>query len=224
MPLKSKNMLAITPFIEIDLPPAGAAEASTPAKIISFGDLPNGWHFGEGSPPTSATIDRAQDLYWLLLRLGYNQTDAFPGIHGEVMVTGYEGAQYAELIAEKDGTISIHLERDSEESYSEEHQSLEEAVAALEKVSLEDRAEGQWSTSDSYIKNTLILTPIKTALRVWPSEIQMGAGFLFYSAPVSTQGVVQYVNTPDIFILNTSQATRRYSGNLINQYFQQEAS
>ena len=220
-------MLAITPFSDVDLPSTLAAKASTPAKIISFSDLPVGWHYGEGGPPTSSTIDLAQDLYWSLEALGYTQTDAFPGIHGEVMVTGYWGTRYAELIAEKDDTISIHLERDGDEIYSEEHRPFEEAAAALEHFSTEEDdtvVEGKWSTSDSYTKNILMLTPITTASRVWLLEIPTAAGFQSYNVPASTQGVVQYVNTPASFTLNTSQAIRRSFGNLTNLYFRQEAS
>lgn len=225
MPLKSNNMLAITLFTEIDLSPAGAAEASTPAKIISFGELPDGWHYGEGGPPAKETIDFAQDLYWLLLRLGYNETDAFPGIHGEVMVTGYEGARYVELIAEKDGTVSVHLERNGDEIYSEEHRPLKEAAATVEHFSMEDDVvEGKWITSGSYTKNTSILTPLKTALRAWPSETPTGAEFLLYNVPASTQDVVQYVNMPGTFTLNKLQVLPRFSGNLMHRYFQREAS
>ncbi|MGD0418467.1 MAG: hypothetical protein ABSA68_02620 [Xanthobacteraceae bacterium] len=216
-------MLAITPFIE--LPSALAAEASTPAKIISFSELPVGWHYGEGSPPTRSTIDLAQDLYWLLLAVGYKQTDAFPGIHGEVMVTGYWGHQYIELIAEKDDSISVHFERNGKEIYSEGHHQFEEAAAALENFSIDDDAVGaKWITSGSYTVNTSTLTPTKTALRVWPLEIPMGQVFQSYNAPASMQSVVQYVNTPDIFTLNTSQAIHRFSGNLMKRFFQREAT
>jgi hypothetical protein len=88
----------------------------------------------------------------------------------------------------------------------------------------DDAAEGKWITLDSYTQSTSILTPIKTASRVWPFEIPTGAAFLFYNEPASTQDVVQYVNMPDIFTLNKSREIHRLSGNLMHQYFQREAS
>lgn len=218
-------MLAITPFSDVDLPSTLAAKASTPAKIISFGDLPHGWHFGEGHPPATTAINLAQDLYWLLTAVGYEQTDAFPGIHGEVMVTGYWGDRYAELIAEKDGTVSVYLECDGDELYSEEHRSFEETAETLKRFSTEGAGvEEKWSMSDFCTKNISILTPLKTASKVWRSEILTGAGFQSYSAPASTQAVVLYVNTPADFILNPSQEIRQSFGNLTKVFFQLEAS
>jgi hypothetical protein len=218
-------MLAITHFIEIDLPPKLAQEANTPAKIISFGELPVGWHYGEGTPAAPSAIDLAQDIYWILLSLGYKQTDAFPGIKGEVMITGYAGPRYVELIAETDSTISIELEFSGKEIYSEERRSLEEAVATLEQFSQEpEPAEGQWSTSDSYIQSTSTLIPIRTASKAWLSEIPMEAAFQWSGANVSTTGAGQYVPMGDIFIPKMSQGIRQYSGNLMNLYYQREAS
>jgi hypothetical protein len=62
----------------------------TRKKIEGFARLPEGWHYGSGSPATARVIDLALRTEAMLRNAGYPKTDAFPGVSGEIVVTGYK--------------------------------------------------------------------------------------------------------------------------------------
>lgn len=64
---------------------------TTARKIRDFGDLPVGWHYGEGIPAPPLAIELALKVEQMLRDSGYSETDAVPGCGGEIQVTGYEG-------------------------------------------------------------------------------------------------------------------------------------
>lgn len=79
----------------LDIPKsAGNSQAmSTPDKIRSFGHLAPGWHYGNGGPAASDIVELALAAEKMLRGAGYPETGAFPGVDGEIQVTGYRGTQ-----------------------------------------------------------------------------------------------------------------------------------
>ena len=67
----------------------------TVRKIERFGALSVGWHYGIGGPIDDDIIQSAKATHEFLLMLALTKTDAFPGQHGEVMVTAYHRGHYA---------------------------------------------------------------------------------------------------------------------------------
>lgn len=200
-----------------------AITTDTAAKILSFADFPVGWHYGEGAPIERQIIDTALDIFWRLSMLGFDETNAFPGIYGEVMVTAYRGAHYVELIAEADGSVSVLYERNDEEIYNEEHLEFSRALELLQKISEEIRAGETWSTSDFYTQTILTPTPIRIASRAWLSGTQVVA-YPLSSGTALITGAATFASMPDTFTPITSQGSHLYSGNLIDRYYRQEAS
>jgi hypothetical protein len=218
-------MLAINPEIyDAALSAESANPADTASKILSFEDLPIGWHYGEGGPITESVIGTALDIYWRLSSFGFEDTDAFPGTYGEIMVTAYRGHHYIELIVETDGTVSVCYERGGEDVYSEEHLEFGRALDMLKKISEEIWAEEIWSTSDSSIRNILTGAQTKTVSRVWPSGTIHQAGAPFNNLNASLAQVEQFAPMQDNFTLITSLENHQYSGYLTIQFSQKEAS
>ena len=54
-------------------------------KILSFVELPNGWHYGEGKPPEKQTALKALTIYNKAASFDLN-IDVSPGIEGEIEV------------------------------------------------------------------------------------------------------------------------------------------
>src|SRR5580700_10082908 len=77
---------------------------TTDTKLLDFADIENGWHFGEGVTISQKAIRDASRLHDTLLEFGFYETDAFPGLAGEVRVTAYCEAHYFEFTRERDGT------------------------------------------------------------------------------------------------------------------------
>jgi hypothetical protein len=88
--------------------------SSTIEKIQSFGDFNQGWSFGEGGPFAPSILLKAMQLIKTAHALGFAETDAFPGLNGEVMVTIYLGADYWEFTIEPDETITFAFEKNDE--------------------------------------------------------------------------------------------------------------
>ena len=135
----------------------------TAEKISGFKQLQNGWHYGEGAPPTDETVNVALALNQEAAAVGFTKTNAFPGIEGEIQVTIYHGPAYLEFTIEPNGRIALVREHDQQEIESEENLSLSSALAKIR--SLKGLL---WVLSESSIRSTTTQTP--ELLRVWPSN------------------------------------------------------
>jgi hypothetical protein len=90
----------------------------TDEKIRGFNNLPVGWHYGEGVPPSDSTIKKAIALNMEAGGNGFTKTNAFPGIEGEIQFTVYKGQFYLEFTLEVDGTVTfLYEEADEEKDY-----------------------------------------------------------------------------------------------------------
>lgn len=105
--------------------------AQTEAKILSFRELPVGWHFGGGAPPSQETIDSALRLNREAMLLGFEKTNAFPGIEGEIQVTAYLDTFSFEFTIERDGAITFVKEQADRELVYEQGLTLDEAINRL---------------------------------------------------------------------------------------------
>ena len=136
------------------------------SKIIAFRGLPRGWNYGQGVPPSEETINIARALNTDLQRSGFQKTNAFPGIDGEIQITAYHESFYLEFTISVDGKITFVQERDNEELRYEEGLSVADAVNKIRAFwgSL-------WASSDLSITYTT-MTPKKRDLPVLHSETQ----------------------------------------------------
>jgi len=126
----------------------------TDQKIQSFGNLQRGWHFGGGVAPQMPTIETALVLNRALLRNRLLITNAFPGISGEILVTGRSGSTVIELTIEPESGITLVREVADEEVFYQEGLTLEDAVKHINSL----RGES-WALSGLYIGTTTTQTP-----------------------------------------------------------------
>lgn len=105
-------------------------------KIQSFSNFTQGWSFGEGVSFTPTILLKATQLIKTAHALGFTETDAFPGLNGEVMVTIYLGADYWEFTLEPDETITFAYEKDDETILYEEGLPFEFAVSSITSIAL----------------------------------------------------------------------------------------
>jgi hypothetical protein len=102
------------------------------ARILSFGELGDGWHFGEGQAPPIDIIDRAIELHHILKSSGFRSTNAFPGIDGEVIVSAYRENFYLEFTLEVDGSLSFIFEQNDVEEISIEGLTIENVLSVID--------------------------------------------------------------------------------------------
>jgi len=167
-------------------------EDRTTSKIRSFSHLPSGWHFGSGSAPKQQMIETAIEWNSKLIQFGFHTTDAFPGVSGEIMVTGYLGTHYVEVLIEenfKEANFRVSL---TYENNNQELRCLERATELAAFDTLIEIAGGIWSTSDYFTQNTSIVSAMNS--KALPSRFMM-TGLQSSNDRASMPGALQYANT-----------------------------
>lgn len=184
--------------------PFGVEVDPTEAKIEEFSYLPGGWHYGEGVAPTRKMVNQAVGWSKIIKSFGFPKTDAFPGVDGEIMVTGYLGQHYVELLIEE-GSVTLTYESAGKEVACFENVTPSKAFEELQRI-----AGGIWNTSGYSIQN--ILTVNSPSSRAWRSKTP-GVGLPSFNTPAWTQPEPQSANTFAVTIL-TSAENRQFSGSL----------
>ena len=113
---------------------------ATEKKINSFRNLPVGWHYGSGIAPLAKVLDLAIRLNQCAGLMGFEATDAFPGIDGEVLLTVYDGDVYLEFSIEVDGSINYIREQGDKEVDSDDKISLLQAINYIVNIGLSNRS------------------------------------------------------------------------------------
>lgn len=103
-------------------------------KIAEFPELPEGWHFGEGKKISKDNTSIAERIFYTIFSQGIVTTDAFPGIDGEIRVTGYFDEHYLEFTLEADKTITYLYEVDDMEVEYKESLSIVEVLEVIKTI------------------------------------------------------------------------------------------
>jgi hypothetical protein len=173
-----------------------ALETQTEEKIRSFGELPQGWNYGEGGPMSEEQIEVALLLLRYAAQLGWSRTNAFPGVSDEIMLTLYKGHKYyIEITINSGSDIDLVFEKDRREEMDYEGLSVERLKRKLRLIARE-----VWPTSASSIGDTMIM--IEASSKTLPSSGRHWImGFQSSSGDALTGVAGRYVN---IFVNSTT--------------------
>lgn len=193
-------------------------------KILSFLELPIGWNYGQGRPPTREQALRALYAVATIDAAGFPIADAFPGNEGEIMVTGYRGELYLELTFEENEDCAFVIEDGDEELLSLEGLPDSDALAYVSEI-------GSLSEPEAWRSFALLIHDSMTRTKKDLSASQSDAA----KTPQET-GVFHALNAPAqkqradavVLISTNTMPTLRNSlpstGNLANQIYQQAAA
>jgi hypothetical protein len=135
----------------------------TANKIRSLRAFEDGWHYGSGAAPSEETVAECIRIHSTMIAIGLRETDAFPGIDGEILLTAYYGLHYIEVLVEIDGLVTIT--REINDAVISRKADLNEASCREELV----RVAGDiWKPFASYIFDTSIIRG--GALQAWHSR------------------------------------------------------
>ena len=150
--------------------------------------MANGWHYGGGVPPQEKIRNIALTLNREARIVGFTQTDAFPGIDGEIQFTVYEGDDYLEFTINVDGRITFVWEKGDEEVEYVERLSLRTALQKLGEI-----REKEWPSLGSSTYS--IMTVEKKDLRALHSSPQaMGVVYQSLTEGVRCKQAELYAN------------------------------
>lgn len=105
--------------------------SATKEKILRFANVETGWHYGEGVAISENSLGLGLAILDKLILMGFTETDAFPGVRGDIQITAYDLPDFYEFNIELDGTFTIVHERNGEELSYDASLSLR---AALQKI------------------------------------------------------------------------------------------
>ncbi|MCC0000118.1 MAG: hypothetical protein H6870_14295 [Methylobacteriaceae bacterium] len=200
------------------------SESKTFGKILSFAKLKHGWHYGVGGPLKSSVISAALGAHWRLLLNGFDDTNAFPGANGELMVTAYHASQYLEIVVEHDCTLHVCYEIDGSEVMSKSGMTYDEAIELLDGIAPSTGTDDQCVILGSYIQSTLTRTQAKIVSNPWHLETIQPGERLLSNESAWTTAELQYAITQEDIIATPSLVSPQYFGNLTDQFCQMEAA
>jgi len=168
----------------------------TDEKIRSFGRMPVGWHYGKGVPARGDIIRVAREYLWHFLMMGYQETDAFPGVDGEIMVTAYRGDYCTEITIEADGTYSVGYQFKGKDRFFESDLSRENANLLVMSIvtQIEQEEREAWGTSSWSILNTMTLANGSFAIS-YSNPPAMEAAHPLWTSNAEHRVAEQYVPT-----------------------------
>jgi hypothetical protein len=162
--------------------------ANTINKVNSFGELSNGWHFGEGVSPSKQIRELAIKFLRVAEIMGINRTNAFPGVDGQIQVTFYHEDSMLEVTLEPDGSFTLAEDEGSTQSLFEEGASRSKAYARLREFS--DKI---WDSSESSTVNIMTRNLAGSLVRHLPLPAIRGSRLLRLIAPFRL--AAQYAGT-----------------------------
>jgi hypothetical protein len=139
----------------------------TETKILSFKQLEDGWHYGEGEAFNGAIIEQAVKLHRIAIQQAFFITDAFPGLSGQIVVTIYINHHYLEFEIAADRTVALLQEVDGQEVAYQVGLSFEEAIESLRRL-----RKDIWKQSGSSARDTMM--PEWAGSLAWHSGTPVG--------------------------------------------------
>lgn len=179
--------------------------SETDRKIRSFGSFSPGWHYGRGVPAPQHVVGIARAYLMYFMMLGFTETDAFPGVDGEIMVTAYRGTHCIEVTVGVDRTFTVTHESNGEDRYHDSGLSGVKASAAIE-TATSNIAQEECATSSLSISNGTSIG-VGANSQTWLSNHPtMGAGLLsFWNNAELTQAVLSAGT-----LMSTTQASAAF--------------
>lgn len=180
------------PYVAIETKYSGLA-TSTEGKIRSFARLPRGWHYGSGTPISHNIIATALAYHHLFASLGFVETDAFPGVGGEIMVTAYYGEHYVGVTVENNRTFTVTWEFAKEDRLYESDLSGIKASELLYNIA--SSIQNETCNTSSLSTLNIISTNELANLTIWHSRYQaMVPAHQLYVNRVAAKSVETYAS------------------------------
>lgn len=124
--------------------------SETKDKLISFAYLSSGWNFGEGIPTKELPLKRALAILEALEDSGFSDTDVYPGIDGDVLLSAYALPDYYDFKIKVDGSVTVAHTLDEDDKFYQEAMPLVEVFSKIKEF-----ASQKWPTSD-YLTSAFI--------------------------------------------------------------------
>lgn len=132
-------------------------------RILSFLDLADGWHYGDGRAATQTAVNLARSISSLLVRNNADEIEVFPDVSGGILVSGYYADDILEIFCSADGNLEIEHRVEQDTRFEKDGILFDELTDYLWRMSWKSM-----KLSDLFTQN--ILANESKDLRVWYSR------------------------------------------------------
>ena len=149
--------------------PVAAGGTSDPllTKLERLASLPEGWHYGDGSPTRHEITITAIDLYHQMAKYGL-KADAFPWPNGSLSLVYYNGDMCVEIDIHSKDEWDLIVEKGYGFEYDEIHEVSDASFEDIEQA-ITSIMEPLWYSPESFIKNFTIMNLGDSGLAVLPT-------------------------------------------------------
>lgn len=103
-------------------------------KIETFSRLGEGWSFGDGLRFEDSVINTAKSLVLHARKHGFLESDAFPGMQGDVLIRIYQGLHCLEFTVRNERCIDYVHEVEDAEIESEDDLTLDASTSKIQEL------------------------------------------------------------------------------------------
>lgn len=189
---------------------------NTLEKIRSFGTLGKGWHYGEGQGPSLETLELAEKTAKGLHLELFCKIDAFPGVWGEIQVTGYLPDYFIEINILSNNSVEFLVEDQNQE-----------VILEFEGLNFDGLLSKIKFFKGQYLWKSFVFFPQNISTKIYPDSPALPSGILLVqeeefpylteTAPSETQEAHVATLTP---ITKRSAISPRYFGNSVQTNYQ----
>jgi len=185
----------------------------TQRRIAKFALMEQGWSYGEGEPFAPDVVARALEVHRAMVANGFYNTDAFPGLSGEIVVTLYDGDDYVEVEVRPDLRLDFLWERQGEELEAVEDLGFGDVKRYLSQLRKES-----WKLSASLTQYTT--TSDSSASIAQPSDPLASRMEVASQSSAWTASTLADEPSASTFIHSTPRplARRRYTGGFLPKF------
>jgi len=186
---------------------------TTEDKISSFAHLDEGWSYLEGIAFSQSTIQTSILLSRQSIAEGFLESDAFPGLNGEIILAIYSNGKCLELSVSADGFISSCLESQDGQKIRSVNISVSQAFEKLAELKAECTSLERWTHTTTIEPASVLSVPL----------FKITGGSLYLTSPALLQPVETFAH---ISFISTAQSEElpRYSAGSIAEYLPALAS
>ena len=135
-------------------------------RILSFLELRDGWHYGEGRGATRLAVDLAIRIRDLLAPFNLDGIEVFPDVSGGILVSGYYYNGVFEIFCDADGELEVEHRIEQDTIFESTDMQFEDLTEYLRRELWESMR-----LSDFFIPN---ITAIRSDdLKVWYSSAHL---------------------------------------------------
>ncbi len=128
--------------------------------ILSFRDLPQCWHYGEGVPAEQIIVVKALKMREILLKEGAEKFEAFPCVDGSIVISAFAQNYQVDVTVSANAYYDVYIEENDTQILDCERVEITKIVDVVRELKWTDHSpSGYFTQNISPIKEVVSTAP-----------------------------------------------------------------